>query len=61
VDRVVGHREIVVRGITDSLAQVPGIGGATDLGDERVVLILDVAAIRRSMFEGNSNLTVGRS
>jgi two-component system chemotaxis sensor kinase CheA len=48
VDRVIGHREIVVRGIADELAQVPGIAGATDLGDERVVLILDVAELRRS-------------
>ena len=48
VDRVVGHREIVVRGITDPLAQSPGISGATDLGDDRVVLILDVAALRRT-------------
>jgi hypothetical protein len=35
VDRVLGHREIVVRGIGDQLVQVPGIAGATDLGDER--------------------------
>ena len=54
VDRILGHREIVVRGIGDQLAQVPGIAGATDLGDERVVLILDVPALRRSTFEGLS-------
>jgi two-component system chemotaxis sensor kinase CheA len=52
VDRIVGHREIVVRGIGDELAQVPGIAGATDLGDERVVLILDIPALRRSNGEG---------
>ena len=52
VDRILGHREIVVRGIGDQLAQVPGIAGATDLGDERVVLILDVPALRRSTFDG---------
>ena len=51
VDRVVGHREILVRGIADHLIQVPGIAGATDLGDERVVLILDVPALRRSTLQ----------
>jgi two-component system, chemotaxis family, sensor kinase CheA len=51
VDRVVGHQEIVVRTIGDSLAQVPGIAGATDLGDEKVVLILDVPALRRSALQ----------
>ena len=41
VDRIVGQREIVVRAITDPLVRVEGIAGATDLGDGRVVLILD--------------------
>jgi two-component system chemotaxis sensor kinase CheA len=45
VDRVGDLREIVVRSVEDSLASVPGIAGATDLGDGRPVLILDVAAI----------------
>jgi two-component system chemotaxis sensor kinase CheA len=45
VDRVVGLREIVVRSVEDSLVSVPGIAGATDLGDGRPVLILNVAAI----------------
>jgi two-component system chemotaxis sensor kinase CheA len=56
VDRVVGHREIVVRGIGDHLVQVPGIAGATDLGDERVILILDVPALRRSNFDARAGV-----
>lgn len=47
VDRIIGQHEIVVRGINDPLVQVAGIAGATELGDERVVLILDVAALRQ--------------
>ena len=47
VDRILGQREIVVRGISDPLVQVPGIAGATELGDERVVLILDVGALSK--------------
>lgn len=47
VDRIIGQREIVVRGINDPLAQVKGIAGATELGDQRVVLILDVPALRQ--------------
>ncbi|HEX8736478.1 MAG TPA: chemotaxis protein CheA, partial [Pyrinomonadaceae bacterium] len=45
VDRIIGQSEIVIRAISDPLAQVPGISGATELGDGRVVLILDVVAI----------------
>jgi two-component system chemotaxis sensor kinase CheA len=47
VDRVVGQREIVVRAIADPLVRVDGISGATDLGDGRVVLILDPTALSR--------------
>lgn len=47
VDRIVGHREIVVRATSDPLIRVDAITGATDLGDGRAVLILDAAAIAR--------------
>ena len=49
VDRVVGHREIVVKSISDPLIRVDGVSGATELGDGRLVLILDVAALGRSV------------
>jgi two-component system chemotaxis sensor kinase CheA len=49
VDRILGQREIVVRGIGDPLVQVPGVAGATDLGDDRIVLILDMAGLRQSL------------
>jgi two-component system chemotaxis sensor kinase CheA len=45
VDRILGQREIVVRPLTDPLVQVVGIAGATELGDGRIVLILDSAAL----------------
>ena len=47
VDRILGQREIVVRAIKDPLAQSKGIAGATELGDQRVVLILDVSELRQ--------------
>jgi two-component system chemotaxis sensor kinase CheA len=47
VDRVLTQREIVVKTTTDPLIRVPGVTGATDLGDGRAVLILDLAAIVR--------------
>ena len=46
VDRILCQREIVVRAIKDPLAQTRGIAGATELGDQRVVLILDISALR---------------
>src|SRR5206468_1586882 len=44
VDRVLGLREIVVRPLTDPLIRVPGVAGATELGDGRAILILDAMA-----------------
>ena len=48
VDRVLGQREIVVRGISDPSIQVQGIAGATELGDGHIVLILDTAGLTRA-------------
>jgi two-component system, chemotaxis family, sensor kinase CheA len=45
VDRIAGQREIVVRAMADSMVRVGGVSGATDLGDGRVVLILNLAAM----------------
>jgi two-component system chemotaxis sensor kinase CheA len=47
-DRVIGHREIVVRPMKDPLLKVPGISGATELGDGRAVLILDSLALTQT-------------
>jgi len=49
VDRIAGQREIVVKTITDPLIHVNGVSGATELGDGRLVLILDVAALSRTV------------
>jgi two-component system chemotaxis sensor kinase CheA len=54
VDRIIGQREIVVRAFADPLLRVDGISGATDLGDGRVVLILDPAALARAARERTS-------
>jgi two-component system chemotaxis sensor kinase CheA len=47
VDRINGQREIVVRAISDVMIKVDGVAGATDLGDGRVVLILNLPALAR--------------
>lgn len=48
VDRVNGQREVVVRAITDPMLRIPGLSGATELGDGEPVLILDVNAMLRA-------------
>ena len=47
VDEIVGNREIVVKPAGPQVTSVPGIFGATIMGDGRVVVILDVAPLVR--------------
>ena len=53
VDRIVGQREIVVRAMSDTLLKIDGFSGATELGDGRVVLILDAPALLRGARTGH--------
>src|SRR5690606_1205537 len=47
VDEIVGSREIVVKPVGPRVASIPGIFGATVMGDGSVVVILDVAPLAR--------------
>lgn len=47
VDNITGSREVVVKPLGPQFGNVPGMSGATILGDGRVVLILDMAAMIR--------------
>ena len=47
VDALIGEDEIVIKSLSDHFASVVGITGASILGDGRVALILDPAAIIR--------------
>jgi two-component system chemotaxis sensor kinase CheA len=42
VDRMLGQQEVVVRPLDDELLRIKGIAGATDLGDGKPTLVLDL-------------------
>ena len=48
VDRLVGQQQVVVKNLELNYRRVPGVSGATIMGDGSVALILDVAALVRS-------------
>jgi two-component system chemotaxis sensor kinase CheA len=48
VDSLIGQQQLVVKSLETNLHAVPGVAGATILGDGRVALILDVNAIVRT-------------
>jgi two-component system chemotaxis sensor kinase CheA len=45
VDRVIGEEDIVIKSMAENYRNVAGIAGASILGDGRVSLILDLAAL----------------
>ncbi len=47
IDAVVGSREIVVKSVGPQVSRVPGIFGATIMGDGSVLMILDLAPLVR--------------
>jgi len=47
VDGLVGQQQVVVKNLESNFRKVPGISGATILGDGGVSLILDVSALLR--------------
>ncbi|MDQ3032291.1 MAG: chemotaxis protein CheA [Myxococcota bacterium] len=52
VDRMLGQQEVVVRPLEDPLCRAPGITGATDLGDGRPTLVLDLLALGAQIVAG---------
>jgi two-component system chemotaxis sensor kinase CheA len=56
VEALRGQQEIVIKPLGKRLAEIPGIAGATELGDKRVILVLDV----ESLVEGAVKKTVVR-
>ena len=45
VTRLVGQQEVAIKSLGNYLANIPGIGGSTILGDGRVALIVDPAGL----------------
>jgi len=45
MNRVIGQQEAVVRPLIDPLVQAPGVAGATDLGDGKPTVVLDLVAL----------------
>jgi two-component system chemotaxis sensor kinase CheA len=45
VDTLRGQQEVVIKPLGDVFQDVPGIAGATELGDKKAILVLDVGAL----------------
>jgi two-component system chemotaxis sensor kinase CheA len=45
VDNILGQQQVVIKSLEDNYRKVPGISGATILGDGSVALILDIPGL----------------
>ncbi|MGN7101540.1 chemotaxis protein CheA [Ralstonia holmesii] len=54
IDELVGQQQVVVKNLETNYRRVPGISGATILGDGSVALIVDVSALMRETRSGHS-------
>jgi two-component system, chemotaxis family, sensor kinase CheA len=63
VDRLIGQQDIVIKALGKSLSAVRGFAGATELGDQRVALVLDAAALIEEVLAGDKDryLAEGRA
>jgi two-component system, chemotaxis family, sensor kinase CheA len=56
VDHLIGQQDIVIKPLGRSLSSVRGFAGATELGDQRVGLVLDAAAVVDEVLSGGDVL-----
>jgi chemosensory pili system protein ChpA (sensor histidine kinase/response regulator) len=61
VEAVLGNQEIIVKPVNPQFNGVPGISGATVLGDGRVVVVLDLAALVRHIGSQRQKQTESRA
>ncbi|GAA0714368.1 Hpt domain-containing protein [Dokdonella soli] len=59
IDGVVGSREVVVKSVGPQVSSVPGIFGATIMGDGSVVIILDLAPLVRRLAALRARIDAG--
>jgi len=57
VDELVGQQQVVVKSLETNFRRVPGLSGATVMGDGSVALILDVAHLVRLSGRESAMLT----
>ncbi|MDP2833649.1 MAG: chemotaxis protein CheW [Pseudomonadota bacterium] len=55
VDELLGQHQVVIKSLEENYRKVPGVSGATIMGDGRVALILDVTAVTRMGLAGSGN------
>jgi len=56
VDGLIGQQDVIIKPLGKSLSAIRGFAGATDLGAQKVALVLDAPALFAEYFEGSGAL-----
>lgn len=56
VEALIGRQDVVIKALGPSLKNVRGFAGATELGDQRIALVLDTPALVEEAFENPDRL-----
>ena len=59
VDNVIGQQQVVIKSLENNYRSVPGLAGATVLGDGSVALILDLASLANLIDKTSNFLKTG--
>ena len=59
VDKLIGQQDIVIKPLGPSLKKVRGFAGATELGDQRVALVIDAPALVEEALMQGGDTAVG--
>jgi two-component system, chemotaxis family, sensor kinase CheA len=57
IDELLGQQDIVTKPLGGRLRGIPGVSGATELGDRRAVLVLDIGALMEELLRAQAPLT----
>ena len=58
VDDLLGQQDVVIKSLGQALSFVKGIAGAAELGNQKTILVLDVAGLMNEALRGESSLNV---
>ena len=58
VDRIIGQQEIVIKSLSPLMGQMPGLSGATILGDGQIALIVDIPSMIKAALRANKGVGV---
>ncbi len=58
VDELLGQQDVVIKSLGKALGFIKGIAGAAELGNQKTILVLDVAGLMSEALRGESSLNV---